>query len=70
MEHARGKLERKQASLVVANDVSRSDIGFEVDRNEVDLVGPGAGDCVHVPPGSKREVARQILDRVQELRRS
>ncbi len=68
LEHARDKLERKRASLVVANDVSRSDIGFEVDRNEVDLIGPGPDDHVHVPPGSKREVARRILDRVQELR--
>ncbi len=48
--------------------MSRSDIGFEVDRNEVDLIGPGPNDHVHVPPGSKREVARRILDRVQELR--
>lgn len=70
LEHARAKLERKQASLVVANDVSRSDIGFEVDRNEVELIGPGPDDHVHVDPCSKRDVARRILDRVQELRRT
>jgi phosphopantothenoylcysteine decarboxylase/phosphopantothenate--cysteine ligase len=68
LEHARDKLERKQASLVVANDVSRDDIGFEVDRNEVDLIGPGRDDHVHVPAGTKREIARSILDRIRELR--
>jgi len=70
LSNARGKLERKQATLVVANDVSRSDVGFEVDRNEVDIVGPGPGDCVHVPAASKLEVARRILDRIQEQRRT
>ena len=70
IENARAKLERKQATLVVANDVSRSDVGFEVDRNEVDIIGPGPEDHVHVPAGTKLEVARRILDRIQEHRRA
>ncbi len=70
LEHARDKLVRKQATLIVANDVSRSDVGFEVDRNEVDIIGPAPDDHVHVPEGTKRDVARCILDRVQELRRA
>ncbi len=39
IEHARGKLERKRADFIVANDVSRADIGFHGDFNEVVLLG-------------------------------
>ena len=67
IENARGKLERKGCDLVVANDVSRSDIGFGVDRNEVAIIGPDPQEVIHVPAGSKNEVAQRILDRVREL---
>ena len=69
LEHARAKLERKGCDLIVANDVSRSDLGFDSDRNEVWILGPDAADEVHVPATSKLEVAGRILDRVQELRK-
>lgn len=36
--NARKKLERKDCDLIVANDVSRTDIGFDSDENEVLLV--------------------------------
>lgn len=36
-ENARGKLERKGCDVIVANDVSRGDIGFGSDENEVRL---------------------------------
>ena len=70
LAHAREKLVRKGCDLIVANDVSRSDVGFEVDRNEVWIVGPGEEDLVHVPPASKEEVAARVLDRIAELRRA
>ncbi len=66
-EHARAKLARKGCDLLVVNDVSRRDIGFDSDQNEVQVFGPGA-ELVHVPRASKREVAARILDRVAELR--
>lgn len=40
IENARGKLERKKCDFVVANDVSRKDIGFDSNQNEVTLVYP------------------------------
>lgn len=67
IENARGKLERKGCDLVVANDVSRSDIGFGVDRNEVAIIGPDPQEVIHVPAGSKDEIAQRILDRVREV---
>ncbi|MCE2391177.1 MAG: bifunctional phosphopantothenoylcysteine decarboxylase/phosphopantothenate--cysteine ligase CoaBC [Proteobacteria bacterium] len=69
LANARAKLERKGCDLIVANDVSRSDIGFDVSENEVAIVGPAPEQVVEVPRRSKREVAERILDRVLEVRR-
>lgn len=63
--HARGKLERKKADLIVANDVSRTDAGFDVDENAVTLIS--ATDVTEVPLQPKLGVARHILDRVEPL---
>ena len=66
IERARAKLGRKGLDLVVFNDVSRSDIGFDSAENEVTLVS--AEDDREVPLASKEDVADAILDRVDELR--
>lgn len=64
-ENARLKLERKGCDLVVANDVSRKDIGFDVNENEILLVAP---DSTETPPkASKQHLAHVILDRVLQL---
>ena len=68
LENARGKLARKGCDLIVANDVSRSDIGFDVDRNEVVILGPGPDDLREVAAGPKSEIAARILERVLEVR--
>ena len=65
LENARGKLDRKNADLVVANDVSRADAGFGVDTNAVTLIS--REDVRALPLMRKREVADGILDRVAEL---
>ena len=65
-ERARAKLVAKGVDLIVANDVSRSDIGFDVADNEVVLLDRWGG-VVALPRRSKTEVADLILDRVQEL---
>jgi phosphopantothenoylcysteine decarboxylase/phosphopantothenate--cysteine ligase len=62
---ARAKRERKQVDLIVANDVSREDAGFDVDNNAVTLVGATFTD--EVPLQSKARVAAAILDRVETL---
>jgi phosphopantothenoylcysteine decarboxylase / phosphopantothenate---cysteine ligase len=66
VEYGRGKLERKRLDAVVVNDISRPDIGFEGDHNEVTIV-TAAGD-EHVERSSKAEVARAICDVVVALR--
>ena len=64
---ARRKLARKGCDLLVANDVSRSDAGFESDRNAVALLSPD-GEVEELPLLDKREVAARIWDRVEKLR--
>jgi phosphopantothenoylcysteine decarboxylase/phosphopantothenate--cysteine ligase len=68
VERARGKLERKGLDAIVVNDISRTDIGFDTEENEVAIVT--AGDTRQVPLVSKAEVAAEILDLVEELRTS
>ena len=65
---ARAKLEGKGVDLMVANDVSRRDIGFDAEDNEV-LMLDRWGGVVELPRLPKVEVADAILDRVQALRR-
>lgn len=66
IESARRKIARKGCDLLVANDVSGADSGFDVDRNTVSFVWP-AGDVESLPPLSKDEVADHLLDRVAKL---
>jgi phosphopantothenoylcysteine decarboxylase/phosphopantothenate--cysteine ligase len=64
--YGREKLERKRLDAVVVNDIARGDIGFDAQDNEVTIVT--AQGETHVPRGSKAEIARAILDAVDELR--
>jgi phosphopantothenoylcysteine decarboxylase/phosphopantothenate--cysteine ligase len=77
---ARTKLAGKGVDALVVNDISRSDIGFDVDANEVTILtapggangGAGASAIAerHVPRASKAQVAETILDTVKSLRSS
>ena len=71
IDHAREKLAEKGLDAVVVNDISREDIGFEVDANEVTILARGDGGAQtaqHVPRAPKTEVAEAILDAVERLR--
>lgn len=62
---ARQKLQAKQVDLMVANDISRADAGFDVDTNAAVLVGDdGETD---VPVQLKTQLASTILDRIERL---
>jgi phosphopantothenoylcysteine decarboxylase/phosphopantothenate--cysteine ligase len=65
---AREKRLRKKVDLIVANDVSQSDRGFDVETNAVTIIGDGSDEVV--PLQSKAGVAGIILDRVEQLLRS
>ncbi len=63
--YGRRKLRDKGADLLVVNDVGASDRGFEVDTNEVVLLGAD-GSRQDVPLTTKAVVAERILDAVVE----
>jgi phosphopantothenoylcysteine decarboxylase/phosphopantothenate--cysteine ligase len=66
VRRAREKLDRKGVDAIVLNDVSRSEIGFESDENEVVIVERSGEHQVPLAP--KEDVADAILDRVEALR--
>ncbi len=65
--NASKKRAEKGMDLIVANDVSRSDAGFDTDTNAALLIDARGGE-VDVPLVTKREMAERILDRVADLR--
>jgi phosphopantothenoylcysteine decarboxylase/phosphopantothenate--cysteine ligase len=65
LEKARDKRARKHVDLIVANDVSRPDRGFDSTSNAVTIVS--ATDEIEVPLQSKDAVAAAILDRIERL---
>ncbi|MEP6909948.1 MAG: bifunctional phosphopantothenoylcysteine decarboxylase/phosphopantothenate--cysteine ligase CoaBC [Actinomycetota bacterium] len=65
LERAREKLTDKQADLIVYNDVSRNDVGFDASDNEVVILSVQGERRVDKAP--KDEIAAAILDEVERL---
>jgi phosphopantothenoylcysteine decarboxylase/phosphopantothenate--cysteine ligase len=63
LDNAREKLARKKLDLIVANDVSAADSGFEVDTNRVTLID-ASGGMQTLPLMDKTAAAEQIIDRL------
>lgn len=59
ISYAQGKLVRKNLDLIIANDVSRTDIGFNSDENAVTVVG--RHQVEELPQSSKRQLAGQLI---------
>lgn len=67
VEHATDKLRRKGCDLLVANDVSRPDIAFDRDENEVELFYRD-GRHETLTRASKATIAEALVERVENLR--
>jgi phosphopantothenoylcysteine decarboxylase/phosphopantothenate--cysteine ligase len=65
VESARRKQREKHVDLVVANDVSRTDAGFEVDTNEVTLISAEGEETL--PLQLKSAIAAQVVQRIERL---
>jgi phosphopantothenoylcysteine decarboxylase/phosphopantothenate--cysteine ligase len=65
---ARRKQRDKGVDLIVANDVSRSDAGFEVDTNEVTLISAAGEESL--PLQSKTSIAGKVIDRIEAILQS
>lgn len=68
LQYAQGKLEKKNLDMIVANDVSKPQAGFNVDTNLIKLLKRD-GSIEELPLMSKKELAYIILDRVMKLRK-
>jgi len=60
VENARGKLLRKGCDVIVANDVSRKDIGFDSDENEVIFVFRDDEESVN--KADKHRIAHSVIE--------
>ena len=67
LNHARAKLERKGVDAIVLNEVQRTGIGFDSDRNAATFLT--AQRAIDMPEMTKREMADRILDEISSLRR-
>jgi phosphopantothenoylcysteine decarboxylase/phosphopantothenate--cysteine ligase len=65
LDRAREKRRAKRADLLVFNDVSRADIGFDAEENEVVVLSDQGERQVAKAP--KREIAAAVLDEVERL---
>ena len=68
-EHARAKLESKQADVIVANDVTAEGAGFDHETNVITLYSRDGSEKAF-PRMPKIDAAHRILDRILELRRA
>jgi len=66
LENSRAKLEKKNADMIVANNLKVSGAGFGTDTNVVTLITRESSD--QLPIMSKEEVAHTILDRLMGMR--
>ncbi|MEM3526391.1 MAG: phosphopantothenoylcysteine decarboxylase, partial [Candidatus Jordarchaeaceae archaeon] len=61
ISRALNKIKEAKLDLIVANDVSQEDAGFESDNNEVYIID-NSGEVTHIPLSPKRVIASRILD--------
>ena len=67
IEHAQGKLRKKNLDMIVANDVTKPGAGFDVDTNIVTLITEK--EMISLPMLTKNEVADHILTHAVRLRK-
>jgi len=65
LSHAKQKLSQKNIDMIIANDISRHDIGFAKDHNEVHMITRDSE--VLLAKASKKLIASQIWDRVIQI---
>ncbi len=68
LSRARDKMERKSLDMIVFNDISRSDIGFDSDFNEVRILGRDSEVVLDKAP--KETIAELILDNIAQAARA
>ena len=70
LNNAREKLLNKKLDLIVANDVSRSDSGFDTATNAVTIIRRDQENFEELPVMTKQEAAHHILDAIVSFRKT
>ena len=65
IKNAREKLSSKNLDLIIANDVSKTDIGFDSEENEVTLIT--SEDDYFISKDSKKAISKKIIDFISEV---
>ena len=65
IENAKIKIQNKGCDYIVANDISRKDIGFNSDENEVYIIDKTL-NIKHIEKDTKYNIARKILENIFE----
>ena len=63
IENAKTKIKKKNCDFICANDISKKDIGFSSDNNEMYIIDKSL-DIFHIEKMSKEQVALKILERI------
>jgi len=66
IDNAETKLREKGLDLIVANDISRADAGFDVDTNAATILRRD-GSKLELPLQSKRDLADRVLDEIASI---
>ncbi|MBI4777630.1 bifunctional phosphopantothenoylcysteine decarboxylase/phosphopantothenate--cysteine ligase CoaBC [Candidatus Desantisbacteria bacterium] len=66
LKNAVKKLREKNLDFIVANDITRNDIGFGSDQNEVTIIDKH-GEQEKIPMLSKDKIAECIMNRIAEM---
>ena len=65
IENAKAKIKNKGCDFLIANDISRKDIGFNSDENEVYIVDKNL-NIKHIEKDTKQNIAKRILEKIFE----
>ena len=65
IENAKMKIKNKGCDFIVANDISRKDIGFNSDENEVYIIDKNL-NINHIEKDTKENIAKKILENIFE----
>jgi phosphopantothenoylcysteine decarboxylase/phosphopantothenate--cysteine ligase len=64
--NAKRKLKEKKMDLIIANDITKADSGFDSDTNRIVIIDK-KGKAEELPLMTKREAAEKILDKVKGI---
>ena len=65
LENAKAKIQKKGCDFLIANDISRKDIGFNTDENEVYIIDKSL-NIKHIEKDTKDNIAQRILEEIFE----